>query len=368
MQHAKLSPSSSSRWLTCTASVEVVQKYENTSNGAADWGTCVHEIGEYLLKDKEIPKQVNGFNVDEEMIDCALDYANYVRELITPKSVVLIEERFDLSSISENQFGTGDATVLNDRHLHIVDLKTGHNLVNAKENTQLMLYAIGAIDELETIYEIEKITLHIVQSRINHYDTWELSYDELMVFKRFAKEQANKIITGNTTFNPSEKACKWCPHQANCEALIAHVEETVKGAFDDIQDIEGKADIISNEHLKRVLDNKDLITSFIKAVEQVALERLQNGQEIDGYKLVESRTNRKWVDEEEVERYLKSRNDGIDYYQAPKLKAMGEILKTLKGDKEIEKYLIKPAGAPTVAPISDKREPLTKVCDEFDII
>ena len=366
MLHARLSPSSSSRWLTCTASVEQADKYENTTNSAAEWGTVTHGIGELILKDLEIPKIVEGHKWDNEQYECALEYANYVREFITKDSVVLIEEQFNLSSISDGQFGTSDATVLNQNHLHIFDLKTGHNIVNAEENTQMMLYAIGAVDELEMLYDIEQITLHIVQTRANHISTWNLSYDELIEFKQFAKQQAEKIISGNTEFNPTEKACKWCPHQANCEALRTHVENTIKDAFNELEEIEGKADLISDDHIKKVLDNKDLILGFIKAVEQVALERMQNGEEIKGYKLVEARKNKKWVDEGKVEEYLKSRDDGMDYYQPPKLLPMGKILKILKDDETLQELIVVPRGDAIVAPESDKREPITKVCDEFD--
>lgn len=365
MTHARLSPSSSSRWLTCTASVVEAEKYENTTNKAAEWGTVTHGIGELLLKDLEIPKIVEERVWNDEQYECALEYANYVREFITKDSVVLIEEQFNLSSISEGQFGTSDATVLNDTHLHIFDLKTGHNIVNAEENTQMMLYAIGAVDELEMIHDIETITLHIVQTRANHISTWELSYDKLMEFKEYAKQQAQKIISGDTEFNPTEKGCKWCPHQANCEALRTHVENTIKDAFDELEEIEGKADIISDDHIKKVLDNKDLITNFIKAVEQVALERLQNGQEIKGYKLVEARKNKKWVDEGLVAKHLNDNYVGVDHYQH-KLLPMSQILKMHKDDKKLQELVIKPRGEAVLAPESDKRESIKKVCDEFD--
>lgn len=369
MLHAKLSPSSSSRWLTCTASVEVGDKYENTTNDAASWGTCVHGIGELLLKDNSVNlgDTVEGMTVDKEMIKCAEEYVDYCRALMTPESVTLIEERFDLSFIAPDTFGTGDFTVLNDTHLHIVDLKTGFNIVDAENNTQLMLYALGAIHELEDIYDIEQVTLHIVQTRAGHISTHDVSAEDLINFGHYAQRQATKIRQGDVEFTPEAKACKWCPHATNCEALKSHVDKVVTGSFENLDEIEGKADLIDTEHMKKILDNADLIEGFIKAVKQVALERVQEGVEIKGYKIVESKTNRKWADEEEVAKYLNRKIKADDLW-VKKLIPMSKILKLRPKDKKLQEMLVKPEGKPQLVKNSDKRPPLGKVCDSFEDI
>lgn len=371
LKHARLSPSSSSRWLQCTASVEVSEQYENKGNSASVWGTNVHYLGEQLLKGEHIDvgqehtEQGVKFIVDEEMLECAEDYADYVNSFIDKDSVVLIEEEYDLSFISPNQFGTSDATVLNGTHLHVMDLKTGHGIVMAEQNTQLMLYALGALHELEDIYDVETVTLHIVQTRAGHIDTWEVEVKTLRLFEMIAKSQAEAIINGDVEFNPSEKACKWCQHSINCEALKAHVEDTVKGAFDNLEDIDGQADLIDVEHIKKILDNKDLILSFIKAVEARSLELMQEGTEIDGYKLVEAKTNRKWRDEAEVAKYLNRKVKADDLW-VKKLIPMTKILKLRPDDKKLQEMLVKPEGKPVIAPLSDKRQPIGKVADEFE--
>lgn len=368
MEHAKLSPSSSSRWLTCTASVELAETYENTTNDAASWGTTVHGLGELMLKELPIPEdgKVEGLLIDSEMVKCAEEYVDYCRALMTPESVTLIEERFDLSFLAPDTFGTGDFTVLNDKHLHIVDLKTGHNIVEAENNTQLMLYALGAIHELEDIYDIEQVTLHIVQTRAGHISTWDISVEDLTDFGIYAQRQATKIRSGDVEFVPTAKGCKWCPHQTNCEALKTHVDTVITGSFDNLDEIDGKADLIDVDHIKKILDNADLIEGFIKAVKAVALERMQEGVEIDGYKIVESKTNRKWKDEAEVEAYLRKKKVRVDDMYNKKLKAMTQILKLRPKDETLQSMLIKPEGKPVIAKEDDKRPPLTKVCDDFE--
>jgi len=372
LKHARLSPSSSARWLSCTASVEASDKYPNTTNSAAEWGTNVHYMGEQLLKGVEVSvgdvlTEQNTFTVDAEMLRCAEEYVDYVNSFIKKDSVVLIEEQFDLSVISPNQFGTSDATVLDGTHLHVFDLKTGHGIVMAEQNTQMMLYAIGAVEELGDIYDIDMITLHIVQTRAGHLDSWDLHYEDLMKFKAHATRMAQKILTGNVEFNPTKKGCQWCPHSMSCTALKDHVDATIKGAFDALEDIEGQADTIDTDHMKKILDNADLIIGFIKAVKDRALEVMTSGTEIDGYKLVEAKTNRKWVDDAEVAKYLNRKIKSNDLW-VKKLIPMTKILKLRPKDKKLQAMLIKPEGKPVIAPSSDKREALSAIKDEFEEI
>lgn len=369
MEHAKLSPSSSSRWTVCTASVAACEQYENTTNTAAQWGTTVHGIGELMLKGKlvSLGETVEGLEVDKEMLECAEEYVDYCRSLMRKDSINLIEERFNLEFIAPNTFGTGDFSTVNDNHLDIVDLKTGRGVVYAENNTQLKLYALGAIHELETFgIEIETVTLHIVQTRINHIDTWDITVEELREFELFVKEQARRIREDEVSFNPDKKACEWCPHKHNCEALQKHVLDVVQGSFDNLDELEGNADIIDNSHLKKILDNADLITSFVKACQDIAVEKLQSGETIEGYKIVESRTNRKWEDESKVEAYLKKKKVKVDDMYDKKLKSMTKILKLRPNDEELEAMLIKPKGSPTLALNSDKRPALVSNVDCFE--
>ena len=375
MKHARLSPSSSSRWLSCTASVEVGDKYENKSNSASEWGTNVHYIGEQLLTDHFISvgdtlmePERNPFTVDAEMLQCAEDYADYCRALMKPDSIILIEEQFDLSFISEGQFGTGDFSVANGTHLDIVDLKTGHGIVWAEENTQLMLYALGAVHELEDYTDIETITLHIMQSRANHIDTWTTTIEELFAFEAYAKGQADIILSGETTFNPTTKGCQWCPHSSNCEALRSHVDDVMTGSFENLDAIEGKANLISDSHIENILNNKDLIISFIKAVEESALERVSNGTlTLTGFKLVRARKNKAWLDKEAAEKYLVRKLKQKGAYKQTLITPTQAVKALGKGHTTfIEKLFGVPEGEIILAPESDKREAISAVCEDFD--
>lgn len=314
----------------------------------------------------EIGEHVEETEVDTEMLRVAEEYADYVRGFLTPTSQLLVEEKFDLSFIAPNTFGTSDTTVLDDSHLHVMDLKTGQLIVYAEENTQLMLYALGALEHFKDEW-IEEVTLHIVQTRVNHISTWTVSVERLMEFKKFAQTQATKIINDDVEFSPNDKACQWCLHKAKCETLAKYVEDIVTGDFDNLDEIDGKADSVLPKHMERILLNESLITSFIKAVKDKALEELQNGKKIDGFKLVRSKKHKRWVDPEKAEAYLMR-----------KLKAAGTFKKTLitpaqaikavgkDNAQYLEKMIEVPEGDIVLAPENDKRESVTSVCDEFD--
>jgi hypothetical protein len=371
MAHSLLSPSSSARWLDCGASVKENEKYPNKSNSAADYGTMVHQLGEWLLLDKplaDIGEIVEGVEVDKEAQDLAQDYSNYVRSFLDEDKVLFAERHYDMSFIAPDTGGTADATVINDTTLHVMDLKAGHGIVYAENNPQLMLYALGALHALEDDYYIDEVTLHIVQTRAGHIDSWSCDIDTLLEFEEFAKTQAKAILEGEPEFNPTPRACKWCRHQANCGALAKFTEDVIKGDFEDLEDIDGKANLIESSHIKRILDNKDLITSFIKAVEDEALNKIQNGESIEGFKLVEAVTRKAWdkAEMENIEKYLRRKLKMDGAYKQTVITPTQAVKALGKEGKFIEKWIIKPEGKAVLAPENDKRKSIAPIACDFE--
>jgi hypothetical protein len=314
----------------------------------------------------EIGEHVEETEVDTEMLRIAEEYADYVRSFLAPDSQLLVEEKFDLSFIAPNTFGTSDTTVLVDGHLHVMDLKTGQLIVYAEENTQLMLYALGALEHFKDEF-IEEVTLHIVQTRVGHISTWTTTVERLEEFRNFAHTQAMKIISDEVEFSPSDKACQWCLHKAKCETLATYVEDIVRGEFDDLDAIDGKADSVLPAHMTRILENESLIISFIKAVKDKALEELQNGNDVDGFKLVRSKKHKRWIDKDKAEAYLLRKLKKAGTFKqtlitpAQAIKAVGK-----DNAQHLEKMIEIPEGDIVLAPESDKRESVTAICDEFD--
>jgi len=372
-QHAKLSASSSDRWLTCPASIKACEGYKNTTNSASEYGTAAHALSEmYLLGaittiESMLGKDVEGVTVDREMIKGVEEYCDYFNSYASGAQFVGIEERMSFNHLVPEGFGTADGVIIKDNVLHIIDLKFGHNIVNAGNNSQLSLYALGAILEHGVIHDIEEVHLHIVQPRANHFDVWETTPLELEEWGEWVKGRAELALSNDAPFNPTAKACKYCQHQHNCVALSEHVNSVVLGDFDNLEDLDGQADKIDTKHIKNILDNMDLITGFLKAVEQVAHERLLNGEKIDGYKLVQGRKNKTWTNEKKAIELLKSKFDDYEIFNM-KLITPTQALKLVgkKGEELLDNCWSTPEGAPTLVTSGDTRPAIGSVVDEFD--
>lgn len=374
-QHAKLSASSSDRWLSCPASVKASEKYENKSSGAAQYGTAAHALAEMCLLGKIVEpeamldKGVEGIIVDKEMVEGVQAYLDYVLSYKGQYKNAEVEVRLDFSHIVPDGFGTCDCLLIIGNTLHIIDLKFGHNIVYAENNSQLSLYALGAINEYGFLYEFDKVVLHIVQPRANHFDSWETSVAELTQWAEWVKERAELALSDNAPFNPTAKGCKWCLHQYDCIALREHVEKTIAGDFENLESIDGQADKVSNEHIKRILDNMDLINGFLKAIQQVAVERAMRGDKIDGYKLVEARKNKAWANADRAYDVLKDKFDEDDF--APrKLITPTQALKLVgkKNEALLDDLWTVPQGEAVLVTESDKRPSIGAICDDFNDI
>lgn len=365
--HAKLSASGAHRWMVCPGSVEAEVGYPDTQSEHAKEGSAAHWVAEQCLN-----KIVNAWNyvgttvpefdvlITEEMAEQIQVYLDYVRGL---GGTPLVEVRVDFSNVVPEGFGTSDFVTMVDNTLYIVDLKFGRGLkVMAENNPQAMLYAIGVLNEYGAIYEPEHIVIAIVQPRLDHIDEWEITYEQLLQFAREAQEKATLALTPNAPRNPDEKACNWCKAKAECPALAAYVEEAIGQGFDNLDETHSVAKL-SLDQVSKVIKAKKLITAFIDAAEKLATERLQRGDPMPGFKLVEGRSARSINDEAKAAAMLL--DIGFSQEQIYKPVALKGItdLEKLVGKKEFSRTLgemiVKPTGAPTLAPIDDPRAPLT---------
>lgn len=367
--HAKLSASSSHRWLSCPGSIKAEEGYAESKSDHANEGSAAHWLGETCLQTGQNASEYLGQTIAEfdvvvtdEMIDAVQQYIDYVRSL---GGNLLIEQRVDFSHVVPEGFGTADAIVMSGNTLHIVDLKYGKGVkVYAERNSQAMLYALGVLHDFDYLFQPEKIVLTIAQPRLDHIDEWEVTMDQLKTFATYAQTAANLALEDNAPRYPSEKACQWCKAKAECVALKEDIEGTLTAAFDAIEELP-KATSLTLEQMAGILTSKKLITSFLEAVEKFAMERLSNGESMPGFKLVAGRSNRTIADEDFAIRILHQTGYNDDQIFKPTaLKTITELEK-LMGKKEFALTLgdvvVKPEGAPTIAPNSDPRAPLSVV-------
>jgi hypothetical protein len=375
MKHAVLSASGSERWINCPGSVAFCKPYPRTTTVYADEGTVAHEIADRVLKSKariksaekyegktlkhlkiSVPSFDGDYVISREMVTHVQEYVDYVLSFETKTSKRFNEQRVDYSHYVPQGFGTCDASIIDDDTLHIFDLKFGKGVeVYAEQNTQAQLYAIGFLKLTDglTFVNIDKITLHICQPRRQHFDSWTLTKKELLKFAQYASIRANETLKDDAPLVPGEKQCKFCPAKQDCPALKEIAEKSLLTAFDDIDDKDSLPTIerLTDEEKRAILKNKKLIETFLESVEKDVFRTLANGQEFDGYKLVEGRSNRVYT--EQAESLIVERLG--EYAYNKKLIGVTEAEKKL-GKAFISAITMKPSGKPTLVTSNDKRD------------
>lgn len=381
--HAVLSPSAANRWLACTPSARLELKFPDTSGDFAKEGTLAHEFGELHLRRAhgEITAEKYGAEVaalmksplySEELEEYAAGYADFVMEKFhlaqqtTSDAVLRIEEVIDLTAYVPEGFGTGDAVILADGTMEIIDLKYGKGVrVSAENNKQMMLYALGMLDMFGFMYAVKKVRMTIYQPRLDNISEWEMDAAELETWGLDELQpQAEKAFEGAGAFVPGAH-CRFCRAKAQCRALAEKNIESVKHESDDPA-------LMTPEEIALVLAEVDGIKNWITAVEEYALQAALDGKQFPGFKLVEGRSNRKYADEKAVANRL-TENGYLPeaIYEPTKLKTITNMEKAITKKAFtilLNDLIIKPQGKPTLVPADDKRAEWSSAANDFSEI
>lgn len=372
-KHALLNASSAHRWLTCPPLPRLENFFEKEVSEVANEGTDAHRLSEYKLR-KVLGEKVRKPKLkyfDKDMDSYTDDYVNYIVETIenikksTKDPIVLIEQRLDFSNYVPDGFGTGDCIIIADKILHIIDLKYGRGVeVSAEENPQMMLYALGALNIYDALYDIDEVVMNIFQPRKYNISSSKKSVREL---KNWAdtvlKEKAELAFNGLgvVTYGP------WCQF-SNCNVVL----RARKDYHDKLMRFQlCSPHLLNDAEIEEVLEHIDDLVKWASEIKEYATKiTLENDKEWSNYKLVEGRSIRKIKDEERVAEILKE-NGYNDIYKTSLL-TLTELQKLLGKDKFNEllgDYIIKPEGKPTLVLKSDKRKEIVKhdVNKEFKV-
>lgn len=378
--HAKLSASGASRWATCPGSVQMEDGIPDRESIYAQEGTLAHEMSELKLKHYLDPKGFGKRKLnaaikklkENELYQAEMEsytdtYVDFIKEkaLSFPSNPYIeIEKRVDFSRWVDGGFGTCDCVLIHGSTLSIIDLKYGKGVpVSSEQNEQLILYALGAYDAFNLIYNLDKIELNIVQPRINNFSTWEISLTELLLWGDYFKVQAEKALGGNGELVPSAKACKFCKARDIC---TARAENNLSLE----SEIKLKPNEIPKDKLYEYISRGEDIAKWVADLKAYALDMCLKGEDVKGLKAVAGRTSRSWTNQDEA--INKLIEGGIDeaiiYDKVPltlaKLeKALGkQQFTTLVGD-----LVVTSEGKPTLVFENDKRPAITNTVNATSI-
>lgn len=359
--HAFLSASSAARWTNCPPSAKLCATMPDSSSPYAQQGTDAHSLCEHLLlkalhRPTKDPTEDLQF-YDDEMQSAAEGYRDFCLEQVedakdgdeTP--FVSVEQRLNFSRWVPDGFGTGDCVIVGSR-LHIVDFKYGVGvLVSAEKNPQLMCYALGAYDAFGALYPIERVKLSIYQPRREHVDTYEMPISDLLSWAENVLAPAAVLAKEGRGEFKAGSHCQFCKVKASCRERARYNMELAKYDFMN-------PDLLSTEDIAEILPQIDSLVSWASDVKDFALEHALSGTHYTGFKLVESRSTRKYTDDQAVIEAVEKA--GFDPYEK-KLKGVTAMTSEL-GKKKFNELLggliCKPPGKPVLVPDSDKRKEL----------
>lgn len=418
-EHALLSPSSAKKWLNCPAALACEFGLPNESGQAAVNGTVMHLVAETVLnrviKGEDIRadtyKGVYALNegkgpikaltkpekgavlITDDFVSQVNKYVDYCRPIIDAAELVEVESRVNLTRVLHPErrlrmpapggglltdeplqtFGTADlVAVMPDGMLIVGDLKTGRHKVLAKENKQMMLYALGLLRKLKRLYDITAVRLVIFQPYAGGADEWDTTPEALELFGKFASKAALKAIDAfergkkglkPADFRPGNDACQWCRFAESCNAKrkVASAE-----AESDLSDDSTE---MSLDQLKAEWDKLPLMRQHIADIEKAMYAALMRGEQVEGLKLVEGRPgNRSWDDQKWVEELAARHDVDMDLLIKKSVMSPTDAEKVLKGTydrmwAELETHITRKPGQPSIATADDKRPAWTPISD-----
>ena len=361
--HAILSASSSHRWMNCTPSARLEREFADRETEAAAEGTAAHALCEHKLRralKMRSRKPVSKYDCDE--MDAYTDgYVEFVLEQLAQAKLecadplVLIEHRLDFSCWVPEGFGTGDCLIVADKLLHIIDFKYGQGvLVEAEENPQMMLYALGALRLFDSLYDITEVNMSIYQPRRENVSTWTISVDELNAWaENVLKPKAELAHKGEGDYLPGPW-CQFCKAAVKCRARAEEKLQLARFEF-------APPPLLSDEEIEEILTKLDDLTKWASEIQAYAQDAAVNhGKVWRGFKLVATRTNRRYTDEEAVIQAAKEAGyTDIFRKSLIPITEMEKLMSKKEFNRILGPLVEKPQGRPTLVPVTDKRPALT---------
>jgi len=381
MKHALLSASGSHRWLHCTPSARLTESYEDTTSTYAAEGTLAHELAELMLtyafklKGDTKAAYLSAMALiterelySPEMFEYIKGFVDFVREeyaavkALDPNAIINFEQRLDYSAYVPEGFGTGDVVIAGAGIVQIIDLKYGKGVrVDCVDNTQLMLYGLGALLWASMLWDVKEVRTTIYQPRMDNISTYELCADSLLEWaENELKPKAELAWDGAGDFVPGDH-CRFCKAKPTCRALAEHNLKLQAYEYK-------KGPHMTNAEIADILKISDRLKNWAESIKAHALKTALDGAQYEGWKVVEGTSRRRYTDESAIKDALKAKRFRVRDICESKLLSIGKLekvvgkslLQELAGD-----FIDKPPGKPTLVPSDDPRKPFNDAVADF---
>ena len=375
--HALLGPSNAYQWAACPPSARLSEGLPDTGSEAAKEGTLAHELAELKLRNyfhsvdfgkRKLAAAVKKLKENplwnDEMMGYTDDYMDYVKAAalsFPAEPTVAIEKKVDISEYVPECFGTADCLLIGGGVIHVIDFKYGKSpsgRVEAENNLQMQLYALGAWTASRMLYRVDRIRMSIVQPRLPDGITeWEIPLEKLLETGEWIRERAQLAWKGEGEYHPDEKTCRFCKAKGRCRA---RAEKNLELAFAPAK---GKLPpLISNEEMGKYLLQGQDVAKWLSDLQDCALQECLAGRDVPGWKAVEGRGTRKWTDMDAAfGRLIESGiNAAVLWERKPVTLAQIEKIVGKKDFAEcVGEYVVKEPGKPALVQESDNRPAIT---------
>ena len=367
--HAMLSASSSHRWLACPGSVKLCLSHPDRASPYAQQGTDAHELAAYkVLKALGSPARDPTEDLsyfDAEMDECTDGYRDFVMEQVAEAMkhcadpIVLVEQRLDFSRWVPEGFGTGDACVVADEVLQVIDFKYGAGItVNAEKNPQMMCYALGLLEAFDGIYEIGTVRMSIYQPRRDNVSTFEISKEDLLTWADTVLAPTAKLaFSGEGEFHAGEH-CQFCNAKAACRKRAEYNLEMARYDFTVPSELTG-------EEIAAILPRIDELVAWGSDIKEYALQQALSGTQYPGFKVVAGRSVTKYTNDDAVAAAVTAAGEDPFERKLLGITAMKNLLGKKRFDEILGGLTFKPPGKPTLVPESDKRPAMNTAKNDF---
>ena len=356
--HAILSPSSSERWINCPPSAKE-NAGGDTGSTYAQQGTDAHELGAYKIE-KALGHRVRDPTdeleyFDEEMEECTDAYCEFVMEQVQKAKQscsdpqVLVEQRLDFTRWVAESFGTADCIIVADGTMTVIDFKYGLGvLVDAEGNSQMKMYALGALNLFESLYDIQTVRMIIFQPRRDNVSIAEVTKEKLLGWAEEVLIPAAALAAKGDGEYRAGKHCQFCRIKATCRKRAEFNLQMAQYDF-------AVPDTLADDEISLILDRADTFIGWVNDVKAYALEQAISGKQYPGFKVVEGRSTRRYTNPNAGAEAVT--DAGYDPFEKKLMgvTAMTKLLGTKKFNTLLGSLIEKPQGKPTLVPESDKR-------------